>query len=229
MSTADVLVEDIRRALRSAADPLLAPGQQQYMKSAMPYLGVRVPAVRRITRSAARDITDAILLRAAATKLWDAATHREHRYASQALLALKPVAGQPDTFPLVEHIIRTGQWWDHVDEAAHRLGEFLDADAMINGVAAADVLRRWSVDGDFWIRRAAIIAQLGRGARTDLDLLADVIEPNRADREFFIRKGIGWALRDAARAHAPWVRTYVDTHPLSPLSRREALKHLGPH
>ena len=57
-------------------------------------------------------------------------------------------------------------------------------------------------------------------------LLAEVIAPNLADREFFIRKAIGWALREYARVDPEWVREYADTHPLSPLSRREALKHL---
>lgn len=222
MSAVEVLVQDIRRELRAAADPLLAPGQQQYMKSAMPYLGVRVPAARRIARAAVRDITDPVTVRAAALRLWDGATHREERYAALALLATKTVAGQRDSIPLVEHFIRTGQWWDYVDEAAHRLRELLDAG--LPGVP--DLLRGWSRDPDFWIRRAAIIAQLGRGEATDLVLLTDVIEPSREDNEFFLRKAIGWALRDAARAHPDWVRTYLATDVLSPLSRREAAKHL---
>lgn len=222
MSTADLLVEDIRRELRSIADPLLAPGQQQYMKSAMPYLGVRVPTARRIARTAARAVTDPDTSRAAALRLWDEATHREERYAALALLATKNVAGRADSLAPLEHFIRDGQWWDYVDDAAHRLRELLDADV----VGMPDLLRRWSRDENLWIRRASIIAQLGRGEDTDLTLLAEVIEPNRQDREFFIRKAIGWALRDAARAHPEWVRSYLATHELSPLSRREAAKHL---
>ena len=77
------------------------------------------------------------------------------------------------------------------------------------------------------MRRSAIICQLQHRADTDLDLLADVIEANVEDREFFIRKAIGWALRDYARTDGRWVRAFVQGHPgLSPLSRREALKHL---
>lgn len=192
------------------------------MKSTMPYLGVPVPMARRVARSAAKGLTDASVVQGAALHLWDEATHREERYAALALLATKPVAGQLDSLPLVEHMIRTGQWWDYVDEAAHRLRELLDAD--IDNVP--ELLRRWSTDENLWIRRASIIAQLGRGEATDLALLVDVIEPNREDEEFFIRKAIGWALRDAARVRPDWVRTYVATHNLSPLSRREAAKHL---
>jgi len=82
-------------------------------------------------------------------------------------------------------------------------------------------------DAGRWLRRVAIISQLGRSDRIDLELLAATVEPNLADPEFFIRKAIGWALRDAARRFPDWVRAFADVHPLSPLSRREALKHLG--
>ena len=88
------------------------------------------------------------------------------------------------------------------------------------------VLRDWSTDDVLWLRRVAIIGQLGLRDRADLELLADVIEPNLADPEFFIRKAIGWALREVARWNPDWVRSYVDGNELSPLSRREALKHL---
>ena len=76
------------------------------------------------------------------------------------------------------------------------------------------------------MRRASIICQLGRRGDTDLDLLSTAITANVDDPEFFIRKAIGWALRDYARHDPDWVRAFVASHPLSPLSRREALKQL---
>ena len=78
-----------------------------------------------------------------------------------------------------------------------------------------------------WVRRSAILCQLQHKADTDLDLLTNVIEVNQEDPEFFIRKAIGWALRDYARTDGDWVRAFVQAHSgLSPLSRREALKRL---
>ena len=124
---------------------------------------------------------------------------------------------------VVEHMVRTGQWWDYTDELAHRLADLHDS----HPAPTAALARRWSGDDDFWIRRIAILSQLGRGARLDPQLLADVISPNLGDREFFIRKAIGWALREYARVDADWVRAFVAAHDLSPLSRREALKHIG--
>ena len=90
-------------------------------------------------------------------------------------------------------------------------------------------LRDWAADDDLWLRRAAVIAQVGRRDRTDLDLLVTAIEANLDDPTFWLRKAIGWALRDYARTDPAWVRGFVAVHDdrLSGLSKREALKRLG--
>jgi 3-methyladenine DNA glycosylase AlkD len=216
------LVDDIRAALRSRADPARAAGQQAYMKSAMPFLGVRVPDARQVARRAAAETTDATTLRRAARRLWDEANYREERYAAMALLALRPVAGDPALFEDVEHMVRTGAWWDVTDELAHRLAELHEC----HSAQTAALARTWARDDDMWIRRISILSQLGRGAHVDTAVLTDTITPNIDDREFFVRKAIGWALREYARIDPEWVRTFASEHPLSPLSRREALKHL---
>lgn len=216
------LAAAIRAALRAAADPARAAGQQAYMKSSMPFLGVRLPDVRRIARTEAKNVTDAAALRAVSLELWDEASHREERYAAQALLGVRSLVGDPSLVPIIEHMVRTGRWWDYTDELSHRLADLHDA----HPIPTAALVRRWSTDDDPWIRRIAVISQLGRRDRVDPELLADVIGPNLADGEFFIRKAIGWALREYARVAPDWVRGYAASHDLSPLSRREALKHL---
>lgn len=193
------------------------------MKSAMPFLGVRVPEVRRLTKTVARahppsDVAD---IERAVRTLWDDATHREERYAATALTALPLARGRLELLPLYEHMAVTGAWWDHVDEIAHRIAGLHDA----HPDEAAATVRHWSTSDDVWLRRLAILSQLGRKDRVDRELLDDVIEPNVADTEFFIRKAIGWALREVARVDPGWVQDFIDRHDLSPLSRREALKH----
>ncbi|GAA5197973.1 DNA alkylation repair protein [Microbacterium jejuense] len=215
------LVDDIRSALREAGDPERAPGQQAYMKSAMPFLGVRVPDARRVAKALAKG-RDAATLRETALKLWDAAGFREERYAAMALLSLRPLHADPELVPLVEHFVRTGQWWDYTDELAHRLADLHDA----RPAQTAALVREWARDPDLWIRRIAILSQLGRGIRLDPAILADTVAPSTADPEFFLRKAIGWALREYARVAPDWVRAFVDAHELSALTRREALKHL---
>jgi len=224
MSAASLVLE-VREALRAAADGERAPRMRAYMKSEMPYLGVPMPAVRAITKAALRAHPLHTLdeLQSDVRTLWDEATFREERYAASGLLATKVATGRLDLVPLYEHLATTGAWWDHVDDLAHRIAELHDA----HPDEAARVVRRWSTADDLWLRRLAIISQLGRRDRVDPVLLSAVIEPNVADGEFFIRKAIGWALREFARVEPDWVRRFVDEHAdLSGLSRREALKHL---
>lgn len=192
------------------------------MKSEMPFLGIAVPETRRIARSAARGIADPEHLLEAAVELWDAASHREERYAAMALLSAPVLRETPALLPTIEHMVRTGRWWDFTDELSHRVADELDSRP---GETSA-IVRAWATDEDMWMRRIAIISQLGRRDRLDRTLLTDVIEPNVSDPEFFIRKAIGWALRELARIDPVWVRAFADAHDLSPLSRREALKHL---
>jgi 3-methyladenine DNA glycosylase AlkD len=85
----------------------------------------------------------------------------------------------------------------------------------------------WSTDPDRWLRRTSIICQLDAKERTDVALLSTTIRANAADSDFFVRKAIGWALRQYARVDPDWVRRFVADHELSPLSRREAVKHLA--
>ena len=217
------LAEAIRADLRAAADPALAPGMQAYMKSAMPYLGVRVPQVRRLAQLRGRS-ADTGALRRAAEQLWRTATHREDRYAAQALLALPTMQGEWDLLALHEEIVVTGAWWDHVDEAAHRVGELLRA----HPADMAPVIRTWARSPDRWLRRVAVLSQLDARGDTDIALLTDVVDANAADPDFFLRKGIGWALRQYARSDPDWVRSFLTERgvALSPLTRREAAKHL---
>lgn len=220
----DLLTERIRVALRRAADPTRAPGMQAYMRSAMPFLGVRVPEVRRLVRAAAGPSADLSQLLGGATELWRSAGFREERYAATDLLGLRMARGRVEALPLCTEMIVTGAWWDHVDAVSPLAGAVLAA----HRSSVQPVIREWSERPERWLRRASIICQLDAKASTDLTLLTDVIEANLADREFFIRKAIGWALRQYARTDPDWVREFVAAHrdTLSPLSYREAIKHL---
>lgn len=220
------LVAAIRARLTAAADPVRAAGAHAYLKSAIPLLGVRVPEVRRIVKAevAAAPLASGDELRSVVLELFRTATYREERYAAIDLTASKLVRTDLAMMPVYEEIIRTGAWWDLVDGVEDRLGRLLQAHRDV----LTPVLLRWSTDPDFWIRRASITAQLGAKANTDTGLLAAVIEANLADREFFIRKAIGWALREYAKTDPAWVRQFAAAHgvALSPLSLREALRNL---
>ena len=215
-------------ALREAADPARAPQQQAYMKSEMPYLGVGVPQCRRIAGSVfrAHALVDAGAWEAAILDLWRRAAHREERYAAVELLLFPRYSRwlEPARIPLIEELVVTGAWWDYVDAIAGRgLGTMLAAHPR----ATKAVLREWARDDDIWKRRSAILAQLRAKGATDTKLLADAIRPSIGDPEFFLRKGIGWALREYSKTDPTWVTEFVAAHAgLSDLSRREALRHM---
>ncbi|QKD80698.1 DNA alkylation repair protein [Actinomyces marmotae] len=225
----DAFIHDLREALAAAGDPARAEQQRAYLKSEMAMYGVGVPVTRRIAQRIAAAHPDlwreAATWEAALRLLWDGATHREERYAALAIIRSTrsaPHSDRLESLALYEHLLRTGQWWDLVDETSHAVGLVVRAH-----LAAAARMRAWAVDANMWVRRSAIICQLQHKERTDVGLLTAAIEANQEDQEFFIRKAIGWALRDYARTDGDWVRAFVETHPgLSPLSRREALKHL---
>lgn len=224
----NALVTAVRTGLAEMADPARAPEMRRYMKSEMPFRGVPSPRRRELGRRlfAAHPLTDEESWRAAVLTLWREAGFREERYLAVDLTGARRYASwqSPDLLPLYEELIVTGAWWDYVDElAGRRIGPLLQA----HRPAMTPVLHRWATDPDPWKRRTAIISQLHAKEDTDTTLLTDTIEPNLADRDFFIRKAIGWALRQFARTEPGWVRSFVDTHPdLSPLSRKEATKHL---
>jgi 3-methyladenine DNA glycosylase AlkD len=224
------LVDAVRTALRSEADPVRAVGQQRYMKSAMPFLGLTSPVRRALVQPLLADPALRLETRedwqGCVRRLWDEAEFREERYAALDLLRHRAYRSwhDPDVMPLVEHLVVTGAWWDLVDELTSVVGDVLLVDPEGEGLR----MREWAVSEDLWLRRSAILGQLRLKERTDLRLLEDVIEPNLDDHEFFVRKAIGWALRQHARTDPVWVVEFVDrhTHRISGLSRREALKHL---
>ena len=230
MTTVDrELVDAVRRALADVADPGQAPTMQAYMKSALPFYGVPKPIRTSALRPVwtAHPVTDRSTWEATVRALYDEATHREERYAALALLAVRAARPWHDValVLLIEHLVVTGAWWDLVDEIA---GRHVAPMHRADPVALAPVIRGWAQADDLWLRRTAILSQLGSGSTTDRALLVDVIAPNAESPEFFLRKAIGWALRELAHHDPDWVRAYLveQGDGLSPLSRREASKHL---
>jgi 3-methyladenine DNA glycosylase AlkD len=226
-----MLSAKLRKVLRRAGDPDKAPAMQAYMKSAMPYHGVPTPLLRETCKATFADLqfATASQWQAQILELWRDARFREERYAAlylagdkrwrhfQTLSAMK----------MYEEMIVTGAWWDYVDDiASHRVGPLLrDYPAPMRRKMLS-----WSRSGNLWKRRTAIICQLGFKAETDLELLYACINPSLGSGEFFLRKAIGWALRQYAWTDATEIKRYVRLNRarLSNLSRREALRNIDP-
>jgi 3-methyladenine DNA glycosylase AlkD len=224
------LARDLRKALSAVADHERAKPMQAYMKSQMPYLGVPTPARRRVCRAlfAGVDLPTAPAWRRSVLGLWRDARYREERYAAIDLTEIRRFDSFQDmaTLPMYEELIVTGAWWDYVDAiAGHRLGFLLRRFPR----EMRKQMLSWSRSDDLWKRRSAILCQLTFKQETDLELLYAVIEPALASKEFFLRKAIGWALRQYAWTDPKEVRRYVlqREETLSALSGREALRNVG--
>ena len=202
---------------------------QSYMKSTMPFYGVTSPQVDVVCKKifAENPFSSCVEWQAAVLELWRGARHREERYAAIRLISLKRhrECWSPDLVPMLEEMIVSGAWWDYVDALAPVVGELLRS----NPIEMRRLMLGWSKDANLWKRRVSIICQISFKRDTDLALLYANIEPNLPDRDFFIRKAIGWALRAYAWTDPKEVVRYVRAHEakLSGLSRREALKNIG--
>ena len=223
-----IVVEAVLAGLAERADPERAEWQRAYMKSALPFHGVSLPETRALVRSVLHEhpLGSREEWEATVRELWDEAAFREEWYAALAVARSGRRWFDPSVLGLAHHLVVTGAWWDVVDETAqHVVGEVL----LRHRAEVTPTVRAWAVDHDLWLRRTAVVCQLRHKGETDLDLLHDAIEANVSDESFWLRKAIGWALRQHARTDPGWVLAEVEElgDRLSPLSRREALKHLG--
>lgn len=200
------------------------------MKSAMPYLGVPSPEVRRVCKAlfAGQGYTNAAQWQADVLHIWRNAAYREEYYAAIELTAIRAARAfqTMEALPLYREMIITGGWWDIIDAIApNQMFAILCAERG----AMSQTLLEWAHDQNIWIRRSAILCQMKAKSAMDTELLEACIAPSLDSKEFFLRKAIGWVLRHYARTDPDYVRHYVSAHAdrLSSLSKREALKHLG--
>ena len=220
----------VRAGLANAAEPSRAEGMRAYLKSEMPCHGLTAATMRQIVKARAKEhpVGSRVEWQRVTLALWKKAKYREERHAANEFVLLRQFRPYRvlESVDMLEEMIVTGAWWDLVDPlATHALGDVLADEPR----RTSALMRRWSKDADMWKRRSAILSQITFKDRTDLTLLYDCIEPNLDDRQFFIRKAIGWALRQYAWTDPREITKYVAANRtrLSPLSFREATKNIA--
>jgi len=218
--------EYARRALEEQADPEKAKAMQSYMKTDMPFYGVQkksmVPILRQITRDFPPQSQEEYerLVRG----LWEL-PHREEKHLALGVAVRNKAFITSESIGLYKQLIVEGHWWDLVDDVATHMIRPLVIGFPSETWPAVDT---WIDDDDMWLRRTAIICQVGAKESTDPDRLFDFCQRRMHEKEFFIRKAIGWALREYAKTDGPAVAAFATTHreSLSGLSYREATKHI---
>jgi 3-methyladenine DNA glycosylase AlkD len=217
----------VTRALAEVADPTKASGMQAYMKTDMPFFGVqqagRIGIMHELVqtfRPSDRGEYEELVL-----GLWSL-PHREEKYLALGVARHFRRFIVPGSLPLYRRLVVEGAWWDFVDEIATKLIRQL---VLAHPEETWPVVDRWIDDQDMWLRRTAILCQVGAHEKTDSDRLFRFCAERAFEREFFIRKAIGWALREHAKTDPEEVAHFVAAHRdrLSALSFREATKHIG--
>ncbi|ABE32984.1 DNA alkylation repair enzyme family protein [Paraburkholderia xenovorans LB400] len=228
--TPDAFASEIGAALAPHANAERALAMRAYMRHQFEFIGVPTPLRRQAVLPVlkALQVQNADYLLACAHVLWTMPA-REYQYVATDLLARKWKTLALGDIARLLTIAQHASWWDSVDPLAAVVGDVLKAARVeaLQAQAAMDTALRHE---SLWVRRIAMIHQLGWREHTDEDRLFAYARALAAESDFFIRKAIGWALRDYAR-HAPDVVSgFLSTSRdlISPLTLREASKHLPP-
>ncbi|MDR0528756.1 MAG: DNA alkylation repair protein [Zoogloeaceae bacterium] len=212
----------IFETLRAAADPEKAAPMRAYMRGQFPFLGIPAPERRRISRGFLKALDRESIDWAFVSECWRQ-SEREFQYLAKDYLAERAAVLTPLAMERLQELIVTKPWWDTVDGLDVIAGAIALRNPDVN-----DVFLAWSVDDDFWLRRAAIGHQRARRAKTDTRLLERILMNNFGQTEFFINKAIGWALREYGKTNPDWVRDFLERHKskMASLSLREASKYI---
>jgi 3-methyladenine DNA glycosylase AlkD len=214
-------------ALRPLGTPERAVQERRYLKSDLEFFGVTVPDLRRAVRAAVRGypgIDDRGMV-AWAVALWREPVHERRMAAVEILTLAAPRLAAAD-LATVERLLRESGTWALVDGLAGTVA---------GGIALRDraswpLIDEWAIDADFWVRRSALLALLPgiRAGRPDLPRFNRYAEPMLAEQEFFIRKAIGWVLRETSRRDPAWVASWTERHlaQMSGVTFREAVRRL---
>ncbi len=224
---ADTVLERLTVEYPAAADPERAAGMRAYMKDVAPFLGLTSPVRRSLSRTVLAGVPrpEESDCAAVALRCWRL-PEREYHYFAVDYLRRCVTHCSSGFLPVTRYLLTTVPWWDTVDLlAAHVVGGLVAAD---RGLTAD--MDAWIEDEDRWLVRAALLHQLRYKERTDTDRLFGYCLRRSDHGDFFVRKAVGWCLREYAKTDPDAVRAFVAEHRtrLAPLSAREALRTIGP-
>lgn len=203
-----------------------AAGAKAYMKDQFEFFGIKTPERRAITKEYMKKmgLLPAKELIEIVKELWSL-DQRECQYFAIELLNYHQPLWKEDIIDLIEFCLVNKSWWDTVDSLS---SECTGPYFMLFPQQTNVITHRWNTSSNIWLQRSSLLFQKNYKSKTDTDLLANYIRQLAPSQEFFIKKAIGWVLREYAKTNKEWVLEFVKRHTLSMLSRKEALKHIAP-
>lgn len=229
-SSAQAAIDELLTQLSAAVTQDRAEQEKRYLKSPIDHLGVSLPQTRRVTRSwiRGRDLNDAQLWELVQV-MW-ASNWYEVRSAAVEVLVVHSKSLERQWFDRLRSLIDTTFTWALVDPLSTDVTAILLA--TIDRAVWEPILMSWSADPNFWVRRASMLSQLRALRHPDFDasLFFGFADAMLDEKEFFIRKAIGWILRDMSKRRPDdveqWMRPRIER--MSAVTYREAVKYLPP-
>jgi 3-methyladenine DNA glycosylase AlkD len=222
---AQLIYQDLKQQCEELSDQPKALAMSAYMKNLFDFYGINAPQRKELSRTFRKEykfVLDDHLWQLI-EYLW-ADPHREMQYIALDLLTSLASKMTAADISQLETMIISKSWWDTVDGIAPALAGSIFRD---NHQIRDKYVYRWMESDNIWLQRSAIIFQLKYGKETDWNLLCEAILKNDGSKEFFVRKGQGWALRQYSKYDPLAVRQFVEANPqLSGLTKREALRKI---
>ena len=216
--------EELLKTLRDLASEEKRIGMEAYMKNQFSFLGtpseLRKQGLREHVLKLGLPSDDQF--ESVIQSLWKM-KKRELNYCAQELVLRKKWFRKRESIRLIEWMITSDSWWDTVDFiAASLVGAYFTSFPD----QKEKIARQWNTSGNMWLIRSSILFQLKYNEKTDTEFLAQLILPHLESKEFFIQKAIGWSLRQVSKTNPEFVRAFIASHDLKPVSQREAIKYI---
>ncbi|MEK3889722.1 DNA alkylation repair protein [Bacillus sp. FSL K6-3431] len=217
-------LELLKKTFTDHRNPENAAPMEKYMKGLYPFLGVKSPERKELSKHFIRNFSfqseedvEPII-----KKLWEM-PEREFQYVAVDVLVKNKKYISEDYLDLLEYIITTKSWWDTIDTIANHLvgALFLTCPYLIDERG-----EKWLQSENIWLQRTMILFQLKYKDKTDTELLFSIIKRTSHINEFFIQKAIGWSLREYSKTNRNAVIRFIENYELSNLAKREGLKYI---
>lgn len=217
-------LNELKKLFSISANPEQRDGMKAYMLNQFDFYGIKTPERDKIVKAyiKANPLKTIEEVNGIARKMW-AFKEREWQYAAIDVFRYHHPLWEEQVIDLIESCLTTKSWWDTVDGIG---SDWIPVYFSSYPNQIIPVTERWNQSDNIWLQRSSILFQRSYKKNTNTHLLAKYILQHQLSNEFFIQKAIGWALREYSKTNPAWVKSFVESHDLAPLSKREALKKM---